>query len=939
MVSPGMFSRLWKGKNRIDHADPAVRLKALASLDDADSAPAQQILCNAARTDDDEDVRRAAIAKLNSPEVLAELLAEASLCEASAERIVHLVPSATDGEFASHPAVIQARVQQAQPAEIGQILRQVTDPTLLTELALTRRGEVREQILQHPAFNTLGVLSELEKKSRDKDKTLNRLARERLETIRQLKGAGEQSVTRLGELLQLLAKHTESDSERVGYWPKFETLRNEASSLLQQLGECHQSLQRHAEGVSEIASLQARFEKFRSITPALSQAVETPTPPAGAAAEDDPFELLVEGFAKLEENLTAAVDFDSLRTIRQQLTDEWLAAADRRPPEGAQHVVFERVSHKFRELLDASERLQSVQLPDLDTASLPDNLPEEHADAEQLWRKTANKKKAIQRAKQAVKQISWPEWKTPTVEYQRLVADIGILESALSNLEEQARTMLQTVESDVSQLASTIENGASESAQSLLNQIRQQLRRLPHEMTAKLNTRVNLQAKQLAELRDWRTFATTPKRESLCVALAELVAEPLAPSDQAHRIKELRLEWNGLGTISQAKDRRLADKFNRLAEEAFEPCRKHFAAQAALRESNLRSRGEICTQLSNYLDSTDWQSADMKAAEQILRTARTEWRRFHPVDRTPGKELESKFEMLQGQLHDRVSSAWEQNLSLKKAIVEEAHALVGSTAPIEERVNGAKALQPRWRKIGITPRRPDQELWREFRSACDAVFTDREDQKKAADDSLKAAQQAANECLAEMTAAAANEAEPSRDSLRQYRHRFKALDKLAPHPQSQLEQQFSEFEAAYQKRLQTHDAEKVTQWIDSIEQFDQSISQQEADHRAGGTVNFEPPDALFATRWDAVDAEVPAQELTRLTVEAELAAGLESTQADKNLRLAIQVDAFNSAKGGAVASRDARALLEQWCGTGPKDPTIDALRKRFFLAIRTLGVS
>ena len=147
----------------------------------------------------------------------------------------------------------------------------------------------------------------------------------------------------------------------------------------------------------------------------------------------------------------------------------------------------------------------------------------------------------------------------------------------------------------------------------------------------------------------------------------------------------------------------------------------------------------------------------MKAAEQILRTARSEWRRFHPVERSPGKALEAKFEKLQDQLHDRVRSAWEQNLSLKKAIVEEADALASSAAPIEERIDGAKALQQRWRQIGITPRRPDQELWRKFRSACDTVFSDRENQQKAADDSRKAAQKMATECLADIAAAAAGE--------------------------------------------------------------------------------------------------------------------------------------------------------------------------------------
>ncbi len=73
--------------------------------------------------------------------------------------------------------------------------------------------------------------------------------------------------------------------------------------------------------------------------------------------------------------------------------------------------------------------------------------------------------------------------------------------------------------------------------------------------------------------------------------------------------------------------------------------------------------------------------------------------------------------------------------------------------------------------------------------------------------------------------------------------------------------------------------------------------------------------------------------LRRLTVQAEVVAGVESTSEDQDTRLAVQVELLNSAKNRATKVADDRSLLEQWCQTGPKDDSIDELRERFFRAI------
>ena len=119
----------------------------------------------------------------------------------------------------------------------------------------------------------------------------------------------------------------------------------------------------------------------------------------------------------------------------------------------------------------------------------------------------------------------------------------------------------------------------------------------------------------------------------------------------------------------------LQQRFDESADQAFNVCREHFALQNKERKDNLRARKALCEQLQEYLDSTDWTNADMKAAETIMRQARQEWRKYHPCDRKALKPVEN-FETLQDALYRRVKQDWDANINAKEALVKQAEALV-----------------------------------------------------------------------------------------------------------------------------------------------------------------------------------------------------------------------------------------------------------------------
>ena len=487
-------------------------------------------------------------------------------------------------------------------------------------------------------------------------------------------------------------------------------------------------------------------------------------------------------------------------------------------------------------------------------------------------------------------------------------------------------------------------------ASKLLGQTRRVSQALPDASINDLQHRLNSLAARVAELRDWQNFATSPKREALCAAIRQLADEPLTPPQQAERIKALRAEWNALGPATNQQDRTLADEFNRLAQSAFEPCREYFAEQAETRAQNLQARRDICAQLRGYLQSTDWRSADIKAAEQIMRTARSEWRRYHPVDRKAGKSVDAEFEQLQDELHRHVKAAWDANLERKREIVAEAEALATGEQEIAAKIDAAKALQQRWREVGATPRNPDQKLWQQFRSACDVVFGQREAARADADAATRAAQQACQALLAELREAidATSVTEASKDFVRQARSRFAKLPQLPPPAFRSAQREFDELLTRYQTLLARQGAQAELDTLRSLRAADAAVAKFEAQRAAGGSDSLEAPAACFVQRLKQPGPAPDLQVLSAAAIRAELLAGVESPASDQELRLQIQVEQLNAGMSRERATPSVMQLAEQWCALGPKywgsDPdssaSCDALRARLFDALeRALGTS
>lgn len=912
MSSPRFLSRLFRGKDPLASPVAEERLTALTALTDEEATAEQKRLAEFAADDPDASVRRAAIERLEDEAALAALLDDPAVAVAAAQRL-----GGKDSQV-DHPAVREARMQVASSPEsaLG-IAGQATEAGELAELYLRCPDAFRPTLMAVLRKSGEAGLSALEKRSRNRDKSSNRCARAELERLRTLVKSVGEFRSRAEELATVLNK-----AEDGALTPRIIHLKKE-------LQGCCQSIQSKAAALAEYGTEAPDLSAWLAAAQYDETLSSPPTPRAKATGAS--FQSLVQAFEELAGQMASGTAFDAVKERRDTLTAEWLTLADQAQPDDAQHRLFESVSHQYRELAEAVERCQSLAVPTDDGPPKVTDWPREPEALRTLWtrqRAAAQQRKALERQ---LGRLRWPDWAKPPEPLRQASARITDLERFEDAAKAHQEQLTEQLEAAVQEVGTALEAGRLQGAASALGLARRLEKSLPDHLAAAHRKAISRRAGQVEELRDWQTFATAPKREQLVQAMNALAEHPDPPRQQAERIKALRGEWGALGNPSNSRERSLHNQFNRAAERAFEPCRAYYAEQAELRSQNLAGRERICAQLETYLANVDWSSADMKAAEQIMRTAREEWRSLHPVDRKKSKAVETRFERSQERIHGEVKRAWESNLASKREIVAAAEALAAGGDDMTAKVAEVKHLQQRWRAVGVTPRSADQKLWRQFRGHCDRIFSSRDAHRQQAERRVDEAVAAAEDiCRTLQEALEASSSQPPDPALV---HRLRAeLDdlELPERRRRPAVRRFEDLARDYSEVLRIAKHKAALADLEQLMAWDVEVSQAEAEGRV-----VEAPAPEFAGRDQGTDN--CAQALRELAVAAETQAGIESPPEDAKLRLQVQVKTLNESMNRGTGRKTPRELAAEWCRTGPKTPACDPLRERFLAALRVLS--
>lgn len=934
------LSKLFKPKWQSKHWE--TRKEALETLDEF-KADDLAILTQLAETDPHSEIQQAAIQKISDTSTLIKLHKKAkdSAKEALEKRLYQLATAQSLSIFdlILDQDLLTEMITKAHQAEsyIRGLARIENPQVLFTIASQSRNAQIRQAAAE--LIETEKELNDLFAHAKNKDKTVFQITKNKLAALRSLaqqKTEQEQQVSKLLSDLDTLhntealqhfdarlshldkqwqaVKSFATDDQLKTYnklWPECEQKRD---SLIETKAESEPPQ-------AETIQIKENNDEIDATLAAIDSTLSRFQTQAAKPTEVSALDALI----KTQENrwLEASKEAEVSKTHQKHYADGMLQL---------RHYI-KSMRHFIEHQDDLSASITLLK----DSKSLsPIELEQQ--------RKQLN---------QSIKDIDWPVLFLQPDLLKQAQDALKLSKERKQELIVQQKKIEAIITQQIEKMDSALEEKQIKQAAQQLKDIQANLSQLEKRQADKFQQGLALRINQLNELRDWQGYVSTPKQEELCEAMEKLAETHIDPNDKADKIKQMQQEWKALGgTGNQA----LWQRFKTAADKAFEPCALFFGEQKQLKEANLNKRKTLLDQLKGYLSSIDWEAAgshnshpswkteDWKTAAKINRQAKQEWKDAFPVDFKQNKPFQTEFSKLIDQFDEHLEKERQHNISLKQSIVEKAQALAESD-DIEAGIQAVKLLQEQWQKIGITHHKADRKLWAEYRSACDSLFEKRNQAREEKRSELDQLIQQANDTSQRISADAESAATKTKDELKatlsNFRHSLKSLPDLPHKVKEKISQQIQTSIDKIEKHIKQKDFEAKQQaWqemarkSDIIKKIYRDVysSQKNAAEPSWSSLEDEfnsqqvlpaATEKQFDLVWENLkagstsDLHVLNEEQAReLCIAGEIAAGIDSPETDKSLRMQLQVSRLSEglASGSENISREDKleALLHDW---------------------------
>ena len=276
-------------------------------------------------------------------------------------------------------------------------------------------------------------------------------------------------------------------------------------------------------------------------------------------------------------------------------------------------------------------------------------------------------------------------------------------------------------------------------------------------------------------------------------------------------IHALRLRWKELDRLGAAAHQPLWQRFDAALEAAYQPVAIQRAALQAAREENLSARQALLATLQALPDMSADDGIDWKEPLRALDRFHQAWRQLGPVEHTvPPAARAALLQAMRDQLA-RIELPLQQARQAAEAVREDLIARAQSLAQelvanpdVRDASQRLRELQAHWQQHARAlplARSVENALWTRFKSACDAVFAQREAAFNARDAEL-AARLAQRQALLERLSGIHHETEADAGrTLAEVDRAWRQAAELPPASAHGLEARFRDARALAVQRL------------------------------------------------------------------------------------------------------------------------------------------
>ncbi|MDL2215162.1 DUF349 domain-containing protein [Dysgonomonas sp. OttesenSCG-928-M03] len=229
------------------------------------------------------------------------------------------------------------------------------------------------------------------------------------------------------------------------------------------------------------------------------------------------------------------------------------------------------------------------------------------------------------------------------------------------------------------------------------------------------------------EFRDYDFKKNLELKNGIIEAVEKLKDEPDVVS-AFHQLQNFHQQWREIGPVAKEIREEVWDKFKAASTEINKKHQSHFEHLKGQEEDNLAAKTAICETLKSidYAPLKSFKDWDEKSKEVIELQAK--WKTIGFVPKKYNNQIFEEYRSLcdiffekKAEFFKKQREEMEENLKKKRELCEKAEAMKDST-DWKKTTDEMVAIQREWKKIGPVPRKYSDAIWKQFVTACDYFF-------------------------------------------------------------------------------------------------------------------------------------------------------------------------------------------------------------------------
>ena len=217
-------------------------------------------------------------------------------------------------------------------------------------------------------------------------------------------------------------------------------------------------------------------------------------------------------------------------------------------------------------------------------------------------------------------------------------------------------------------------------------------------------------------------------KQEILKQLKDIIQNEENMSKAFNSFHDLQSKWRAIGPVPPKNVNDLWMTYKLYIEKFYDLIKINRELQELDQKKNLEMKINLCEQAEElHLEPS------INKALTKLHTLQNHWREVGHIPREKRTEVGERFKAASDKVFERRKEYLEQlkirqeeNLKTKIALCEQAEAIpLGENSThheLQEKLKLIQALQNDWRKTGGAEKKANDEIWKRFRTACDAFF-------------------------------------------------------------------------------------------------------------------------------------------------------------------------------------------------------------------------